>query len=143
MKLLGEGDFLRAWGGISSLQLVLSVVWTGMVARDVSMEFLAKWLSGAPARLAGLHRSKGAIAVGCDGDFAIWDPDAITTATATALQHRHALTPYDGARLRGQVTTTILRGNVVFAEGELRGRPMGQLISRASFRHMRRFKDLQ
>ena len=35
-----------------------------------------------------------------------------------ALYHRHAVTPYDGLRLRGVVRTTILRGEVVFDEGE-------------------------
>ncbi len=29
LKHLDDGDFLRAWGGIASLQLGLSAVWTG------------------------------------------------------------------------------------------------------------------
>ena len=59
LKLREEGDFLRAWGGIASLQLRLPAVWTGARARGYSPERLAAWLCAGPARLAGLGRPKG------------------------------------------------------------------------------------
>ena len=80
LKRLDAGDFVGAWGGIASLQLGLAAVWTGASARGVSIEPLARWLSRAPARLAGLDNVKGAIEVGCDADLVIWDPDATVTS---------------------------------------------------------------
>jgi allantoinase len=46
------------------------------------------------------------------------------------LYHRHPVTPYDGARLRGVVMATMLAGEIVFDHGECTGPALGQLISR-------------
>jgi allantoinase len=118
LKHVEDGDFVRAWGGIASLQISLSVVWTGAAARNIPMRLLPRWLAEAPARLAGLRQSKGAIARGLDADLVFWDPDQTTVVDAKALYHRHHVTPYDRARLLGHVVTTILRGQVVFDDGK-------------------------
>ena len=127
MKHLSDGDFIRAWGGIASLQLSLSAVWTEAAKRDVPIFLLAEWLASAPARLAGLD-AKGAIAPGKDGDLVVWDPDAETKIDARTLHHRHPVTPYDGRTLRGRVVTTMLRGEVVFGDGQVVGSPAGKLL---------------
>jgi allantoinase len=129
LKLRESGDFVAAWGGIASLQLGLAAVWTGASARGVPIETLARWLSGAPARLAGLAAVKGAVMPGHDADLAIWDPDATVTIDAARLYHRHPVTPYHGLQLRGAVRTTVLRGEVVFDEGECLPVARGRLLT--------------
>lgn len=131
MKLRDEGDFLRAWGGISSLQLRLPVVWTESRARGFDFATLARWLCEAPARLAGLDARKGAIAKGRDADFVVWNPDESFTVEPEALEHRHKLTPYAGATLLGTIEATYLRGARVYerVRGVEEGRP-GRLIKR-------------
>jgi allantoinase len=57
------GDFGAAWGGISSLQLGLPVVWTQARRRGFALGDVAAWMAQQPARLAGLPR-KGRIAPG-------------------------------------------------------------------------------
>jgi allantoinase len=128
MKRLADGDFMQAWGGIASLQLGLMAVWTGAVAHGVDLKRLAGWLAEAPARLAGLRDRKGTLAEGMDADLVVWDPEAESTVDAAALYHRHPVTPYAGTRLRGAVRTTMLRGEIVFEDGECRGRPRGHLL---------------
>jgi allantoinase len=128
MKHVDDGDFVAAWGGIASLQLGLSTVWTAARTRGHSPLALARWLAHTPARLAGLAPQKGALAPGADADLVIWDPDAEAVVDGAALYHRHAVTPYHGQRLRGRVRTTILRGTVVFDDGECRGPAGGQLL---------------
>jgi allantoinase len=113
LKRLDDGNFLRAWGGIASLQVGLAAVWTGAAARGIPFERVVGWMSRAPAALAGL-RQKGAIAAGCDADLVFWDPDAGSIVDASTLHHRHAITPYAGMQLRGQVLRTLLRGEEVF-----------------------------
>ena len=130
LKHVDDGDFLAAWGGIASLQIALPIVWTGALARGVPFPRLAEWLSAAPARLAGLDGRKGAIAAGLDADLVIVDPDREMTVDASRLYHRHAVTPYDGERLRGVVIATLVRGEVVFDHGECEGKPIGRLLSR-------------
>jgi allantoinase len=127
LKGIADGDFLRAWGGIASVQLGLPAVWTGAAERGYTLAHVARWLATAPARLAGLSDRKGAIEVGRDADFVVFDPDASCVVEPSALLHRHRITPYAGMRLRGVVEQTFLRGNVVHGNdavgmaGELMG----------------------
>ena len=128
LKHLEDGDFLRAWGGIASLQLGLAAVWTGASARSLPFESLVRWMAAAPARLAGLGRTKGAIAAGHDADLVIWDPEAEQIVDPATLHHRHPVTPYAGMRLRGTVRITLLRGRVVFDNGVLLEHPEGRAV---------------
>jgi hypothetical protein len=68
-KELEKGDFMKAWGGISGLQLGLPVTWTGAKARGHDLLQLARWMCEAPARLAGLEHKKGKLAPGFDADL--------------------------------------------------------------------------
>lgn len=108
------GDFISAWGGIASLQLSLSAVWTGARARDVPPERLAIWMSAAPARLAGLS-TKGVLAEGYDADIVVWDPEASFVVDTASLRHRHRQTPYLDCELFGVVAGTWVAGRRVFA----------------------------
>ena len=84
-------------------------------------------MSAAPAALAGLSARKGRIAVGCDADFAVWDPDAAFTVDPQRLQQRHKLTPYAGRTLTGAVRATFLRGVRVWDDGQLATPGTGEL----------------
>ncbi|WP_437731062.1 allantoinase AllB [Sorangium sp. So ce1335] len=125
LKRLEAGDFDAAWGGISSLQLGLSIVWTDARRRGIPIERLAAWLCQGPARLAGLRR-KGEIRRGFDADLVIWDPEATFRVEPPLIQHRHKVTPYAGEELHGVVQATYLRGEKVYERGgfarEARGR---------------------
>jgi allantoinase len=128
LKLLEEGDFLRAWGGIASLQLGLAAVWSEAFPRKITYDLLARWMASAPAKLAGLEHSKGSIAPGRDADLVLWDPESDGVVEPSALFHRHPVTPYAGMRLRGRVRATILRGRIVFADGAVADRPSGKIL---------------
>lgn len=128
MKELDTGDFSSAWGGISSLEIRLSVTWTEAAARGFGPVDLVEWLSAAPARLAGLDDRKGAIEVGKDADLVIWDPNGETTVRGADLHHRHPATPYEGMRLKGRVVETLLRGDTIFDGKVMGGR--GRMLRR-------------
>jgi allantoinase len=130
MKLGEEGNFLRAWGGIASLQISLPAVWTQARSRGYALTHVAEWMCRGPARLAGLEKRKGAIAAGCDADLVIWNPDAKFRVDPARLHHRHKLTPYAGRELFGVVETTFLRGRKVFDREEFLAAPAGQILYR-------------
>jgi len=111
-----HGDFFSAWGGIASLQLSLSAVWTGARPRGVPPERIAEWMSAPPARLAGFADRKGAIAEGFDADIVIWDPDKSFVVDPEKILHRHRVTPYAGRELFGVVHATYVGGRRVFDE---------------------------
>ena len=128
MKLPETGDFLAAWGGISSLQLRLPIVWTESVRRGYSLGDLARWLCRAPAKLVGLENRKGVIAPGYDADLVIWNPAAQFRVKGAALHHRHKLTPYEGLTLNGVVEKPFLRGRKIYDGGEIIGEPSGLFL---------------
>lgn len=132
-KLRDSGDFLRAWGGISSLQFRLPLMWTAARRRGHSFLRLAEWLCRAPARLVGLHRRKGAIQKGYDADLVVWNPEGSFAVDAAALHHRHKLTPYAGQILDGVVEATFLRGKKIYQKGQFIPEPSGEIVSRETF----------
>jgi allantoinase len=121
LKGLPDGDFRTAWGGISSLQLGLSVIWSVARRRGFSLADVARWMSAFPASLAGLP-TKGQIAVGCDADFVAFDPNASFTVRGAELLHKNPVTPYEGRTLYGRVTRTWLGGVEVTPSDPPRGR---------------------
>ena len=130
MKLPEQGDFMKAWGGISSLQLRLPVMWTEANARGFNINQLAEWLCGLPARQVGLGQQKGSISVGGDADIVIWNPNREFRVGPEMIQHRHKLTPYAGETLRGVVEKTFLRGQMVYDGGEFARHPSGEILLR-------------
>ena len=127
-KKLESGDFFEAWGGISSLELTLSAVWTGASERGIDLTRVAEWMGAAPARLAGLGGSRGALAPGRDADFVVWDPEEIRAVDPALLQQRHKVTPYAGRRLQGIVRATWLRGEKIYERGRLLSRSSGEML---------------
>jgi len=125
LKDQGGGDFGAAWGGISSLQLALPVVWTRARRRGHSLDDVARWMAAGPARIAGLA-GKGRIEPGGDADLVAFAPDEAFTVDPARLYHRHRLTPYAGQRLDGVVRRTWLRGEPA---GDA---PAGRLLARGA-----------
>jgi allantoinase len=126
MKKIDEGNFRTAWGGISSLSVVLSLMWTEARNRGFTLLDIAHWMAAAPARLAGCEMRKGRIAPGFDADFVAFDPEREFLVTEERLHYRHPFSPYMGEKLRGVVKATYLRGNPVFQDGKFPGEPAGR-----------------
>ncbi len=140
------GDFGCAWGGIASLELSLAATWTGasrlrqsfggspeppappfVASQSERLVHLARWMSEAPAALAGLSK-KGRIEEGNDADLVVWDPDEQWTVDAARLRQRHKLTPYHGRTLDGRVRSTYVRGVEVWADDGLVHERTGRLL---------------
>jgi allantoinase len=117
MKESGSGNFMKAWGGISSIQFALPVLWTAARKHGCSLNDLSKWLCEKPAGLAGLDRYKGKIAKGYDADLVAWDPEKNFVVTENIILHKHKITPYLGEELYGVVEQTWLKGERVFHDG--------------------------
>jgi allantoinase len=112
LKRFDTGDFGQAWGGIAGLQLGLPAMWTAARGRGVSLTDVVRWMSAAPAALAGLT-GKGAIEVGRDADLCVLAPDEEFTVDVAKLFHRNAVSAYHGRRLTGVVRRTWLRGREI------------------------------
>jgi len=120
----------NAWGGISTMGLALPVLWTAMDKRGIAVEKIGQWMGSAPAKLAGVTGRKGAITIDADADFVVFDPDAEWTVTKDDLRFRHKISPYLGARVRGRVLETWLRGERVYADGRCAPEAFGRELVR-------------
>ncbi len=126
LKDLDHGDFGVAWGGVSSLQLGLSVIWTEARKRGIPLTQVVEWMAVQPARLAQLTR-KGQVAIGSDADLVIFAADDSFVVDVKNLMHKNPITPYAGRTLAGVVRKTYLRGEAV--DGRT---PRGKLLRSGS-----------
>ncbi len=127
MKQADSGDFMKAWGGIASLQFALPALWTAAKGRNCSFNDFAKWLCNSPAMLAGLD-NKGCLHKGCDAELVVWSPEESFTVTEEHIHHKHKPTPYLGRELNGVVHQTWLKGVKVFDEGKFLHLNTGNII---------------
>lgn len=130
LKHLEAGDVERAWGGIASLQFGLPIVWTEARRRGLALADVSQLLSAGPASIARLAGRKGRLAAGFDADVIAFDPDAPMTITPECVEHRHKVTPYNGAELSGVVRATYLRGEKIYADGTHVGAARGRWVRR-------------
>ena len=132
LKELILGDFTSAWGGISSIQLALPVLWTAARKRGCSLPQLMKWLCTGPAVLAGQSGRRGALAPGYEADIIVWQPEQSFRVSPELLHHKHKISPYLGEQLYGVVEQTYLHGSKVFDNGFFTVPPTGKIILRKS-----------
>ncbi len=112
MKQLETGRFDLAWGGISSLQLGLSVIHSEAISRGFALTDVVRWMCTEPAKLLGLQRG---LAVGLPANLVVFNEHASWRVDASQLYHRHGVTPYEGVRVQGQVRQTYIHGQLVNA----------------------------
>lgn len=126
LKAVDTGRFDEAWGGIASVQLFLSAVWTEASKRGHRLVDVIQWCCENPALSVGLL-DKGDIAVGCDADLVLFDPDAEWTLQSEDLFHRHKLSPYVGRTLKGRVLKTYIGGELTW-DGKKHLGAFGKLV---------------
>jgi allantoinase len=126
MKRLEQGRWDLAWGGIASLSVALPIVLTDALRRGHTLDDLARWMSFAPAHLAGFAPSAGSLAPGREATFLLLDPEATHTITPEDLHFRHPVSPYVGATVQGKVLATYLRGEPVYTPSTFASVPSGR-----------------
>lgn len=110
LKELNSGNFMKAWGGIASLQFALPVLFTAAKKHNASLTDIAKWLCEKPSKLIGEEDHKGKIAVGFDADIIVWDDEKEWIVEEEMILHKHKTTPYLGEKLIGKVERVFLKG---------------------------------
>ena len=125
LKRFDIGDFGVAWGGIASLQISLSAVWSEAKRRGYTLNDVVRWMAENPARQVGLN-TKGHIALGYAADLAVFAPDEAFIVDVAKLQHKNPVSAYDGRPLAGVVRSTWLAGKRIDLDED----PRGRLLSR-------------
>ena len=118
----GWVDGWKAHTGTPSAQFYVPMFLDAARSGRLTLERVVELTSAAPARIFGLE-AKGRIEVGADADLAIVDLDGVLEITDDIVLSKIGWTPYAGRTVRGTVETTVVRGEVVYADGNVIGRP--------------------
>jgi len=104
--------FAEAANGAVGLETLLSAALRLVHAGRISLPKLLRALSTKPAEILGLPG--GRLSVGAPADLIVFDPDAPYVLDKRELKSLSKNSPFDEARLEGQVSTTMVAGRVVF-----------------------------
>ncbi len=127
-----DGDLWTCMPGFGGTSLMFPVLITeGYHKRGMPLHRIAEVNSANPARYHNLYPKKGAVMVGSDADFAIVDIDAEKQITLESLYTAQEFSPELGMKYKGWPDITVLRGQIIFKNGQIVGKPgNGQFIKR-------------
>lgn len=100
-------------GAENSLEMMLKAV----RCEKISLDKLMKIMSGNQVEIFGL-KNKGKISVGYDADLVIVDMTTEEVISQDEVISKCGWTPYEGFEKGGKILTTMVRGNIVYNNGE-------------------------
>jgi dihydropyrimidinase len=135
----GINDFRSISPGIPGVETSLLLLFSAaVVERGMTRPELVRLLSTNPAKIFGLWPRKGDLRPGSDADIVLFDPRERRTLRETELHSRAGFSPYEGMPITGRVRMTLCRGEVVYRDGTVTGRPdFGQFKQRTRFDPLR------
>ena len=130
-KEKGIGDILKAENGIPGIEHTLQLMLNGVNEGWWTLNRVVECMCENTAKTYGLYPKKGAIEIGCDADIVILDIDKeITIKNETELS-KCGWTPHDGRKLKGTPGIVMVRGSIVFENGQVVGKPgYGKFVER-------------
>lgn len=116
--------FHKIPNGVPGIETRMPLLYSEGVGKGrITLEQFVALGATNPARIYGLYPRKGTIAVGADADLVIWDTERDVTISNAMLHHATDYTAYEGMRVKGWPIITLSRGEVVWRDGEVLGRP--------------------
>jgi dihydroorotase len=99
--------------GIVGLETALGLVITQLIEpKHLEWSAAIEKMTINPARILGIHDSKGTLRVGADADVTVIDPDIRWTVDPAKFRSKSRNTPFAGWKLRGRADTVIVGGRV-------------------------------
>ena len=98
--------------GLPGVETTLTMLLNAVAEERLTLEKVVQVYSETPARLLGLYPRKGAIRVGADADVVRLNMDEEHVFRNEEITSKAGWTPFEGYRVKGRPTMTILRGQV-------------------------------
>jgi len=131
-KDAGYADVFAAPLGCQVMQETVPVVLDeAFHRRGMRLDAFVRFSSTNAARITGTYPRKGTLLPGADADLALWDLEREWQIDARSQQFsKNPWSPFDGRRLRTRVVRTLVRGETVYAGGEIVAEPgSGRFLS--------------
>ena len=99
--------------------------------RGLPLDAFVRFSSANAARISGTYPRKGSLLPGADADVVLWDLESEWQVDARSQQFsKNPWSPFDGRRARARVVRTLVRGETVYAGGEIVAEPgSGRFLS--------------
>ncbi len=121
-KAMGKGDFTRIPNGIPAIEDRVNLLYTYGVSRgDLDIHRFVDAASTQAAKLFGLYPHKGTIAVGCDADLVIYDPEYRGKLSAKTQHMNVDYSGFEGVEIDGKPEVVTVRGAVQVKDGQFIG----------------------
>jgi len=133
-KTKNQPNVWKAQSGMPSIQENLPSLITSFMKKygtkraEEALMLLAKFGAKKPAEIFGL-KTKGSIEKGKDADFTVVDLSKEWRVAKKDLFSKCGWSAYEGMRLRGRPIATFLRGNLVYENGKIKGKPTGRHLN--------------
>ena len=113
--------------GTPGVQTLVPIMLNHVNNGKLSLSKLVSLWSYGPERVHKIH-NKGRIKEGYDADFTIIDMNKDVIISNQQQKSKSKWTPFDGMKVRGWPTHTIVRGNCVMCNDEVLGQPNGEMV---------------
>lgn len=123
------GNIWMAKSGFGGTEYLLPALVSEGTRRGMGYNHMARVTSWNAAQRFGLNR-KGDIEVGFDADLALVDPSKHWVIRASESPSTQGYTPFEGLELSARVEETYLRGELIYQDGRLIGKPRGEYLFR-------------
>ena len=124
-----SSDLFLAKSGFGGTEFLLPALITEGRPRGLSWNRIAELTSWSPARRFGL-KTKGDLAPGFDADIALVDTERSFMAGNKASESDQGYSVFEGMEMSASVTSTFLRGRLVYDQGKPVGQPGGRYLHR-------------
>lgn len=131
-KLLGKDVFTNIPNGIPGIEDRVNLLYTYGVTRGrLDLHRFVDVASTRAAKLFGLFPKKGTIAVGCDADLVIYDPEYRGMVSAKTQKVNCDYNGFEGMAIEGRPSVVTVRGKVQVRDGKFVGeKGRGKLLKR-------------
>lgn len=122
-----EKPYPASPSGMPGVQTLVPLMLNHVAQGRLTLQRFVDLVCHGPQRAFGIA-CKGRIAEGYDADFTIVDLKRRETITNAVQATKSGWTPYDGKEVEGWPVMTIIRGQTIMREGEIKGAAAGKPI---------------
>jgi dihydroorotase len=117
----------KAPAGIPAVENSLALILDASSKGKCTLEEVVQWMCENPAKTYAMKR-KGFIQPGFDADLTLVDPNAQHVVRNNEQLTKCGWSPWDGQKLKGKAITTIVRGQIVYEDGQVNDNVRGSEI---------------
>ncbi|OAN35122.1 dihydroorotase [Mycolicibacterium iranicum] len=122
-KEIGWTEMWSCHTGTPGIQYYYPLLLDAVNQGQLTLDQVVSLVATRPAEAFNLTRTKGAIRVGADADLVVANMSSLWTITNDGVLSRCGWTPYDGRQISADIERTFVRGEEVFADGQVLGKP--------------------